>query len=218
MRISIFDLDGTLSIGDTYLPYLLGYLIRRPDRWLRAAVLPFAVLLFGLRMRNNQWLKEVFLTQIFSGVDAESIASWNQIFLDRLLRTGLRTDVIEILRIRQEAGDVVILSTASLELYVEDLASRLGIQHIICTRIEWDGAKPTGKLDGMNCYGSEKISRVKNYLEANNIYGEVHAYSDHSSDWPLLEFADKAYAVYPTTKLTRIAILNGINIINDDSN
>jgi len=60
-KISIFDLDGTLTKTDTYLPYLIGFLKRNPRRWLKAIILPFAVVMFYLKIRNNEWLKTIFL-------------------------------------------------------------------------------------------------------------------------------------------------------------
>ena len=59
-KISIFDLDGTLTKSDTYLAYLVGFLKRNPKRWFKALILPFAVVMFYLKIRDNQWLKNYF--------------------------------------------------------------------------------------------------------------------------------------------------------------
>ncbi len=83
-KISIFDLDGTLTKTDTYLLYLIRFLKRNPRRWLKALILPFAVEMFYLKIRNNQWLKTIFLTVILGGETKESIVSWNKIYLDKL--------------------------------------------------------------------------------------------------------------------------------------
>ena len=81
-KFQIFDLDGTLTKSDTYLPYLIGFLKRNPQRWFKALTLPLAVILFYLKLRDNQWLKTIFLTVILGGETKENILVWNKIFLD----------------------------------------------------------------------------------------------------------------------------------------
>jgi len=117
-KISIFDLDGTLTKTDTYLPYLIGFLKRNPRRWLKAIILPFAVGMFYLKIHDNQWLKTIFLKIILGGETKKNILAWNKIFLDKLFTEGLREDIVTILKERQNAGDIVMLSTASLDVYV----------------------------------------------------------------------------------------------------
>lgn len=212
--ISIFDLDGTLSRKDTYLPYLLGFLARNPGRWIKAIALPFAVTMFYLKMRNNQWLKETFLNFVLGGEEIAAIEKWNSIYLRGLYKNGLRQDIVEILKARQREGDTIILCTASLDIYVPDIAEYLNIEHLTCTHAQWIGDKLTGKLKGDNCYGHEKLRRVKEYLHKNDLFGEIHVYTDHASDWPIIEYAHKRFAVYPTKKMRTIALKENIEIID----
>lgn len=213
--ISIFDLDGTLTKKDTYLPYLMGYLARNPKYWLRSIVLPFAVFMFYLKLRNNQWLKETFLNAIFSGEKLDAVQRWNDTYLSKLYKEELRQDIVSILKEKQSAGDTVILATASLDLYIPDIAKELNISHVICTLTKKSGDTVVGKLEGNNCYGPEKLVRIKKYLEENNITGEIHFYSDHASDYSVMEYADYPYAVYPTEKMRKIALQKCIPIIEN---
>ena len=80
--------------------------------------------------------------------------------------------------------------------------------HLICTNTLWQNGCLTGDLDGKNCYGIEKLTRVRSYMKKHNISGEIIVYSDHASDWPIMNYADKAYAVYPTKKMRIIALEN----------
>ena len=212
-KISIFDLDGTLTKSDTYLPYLIGFLKRNPKRWLKASILPFAAVMFYLKIHDNQWLKTIFLKVILGGETKANILAWNKIFLDRLFTEGLREDIVTILKKRQNAGDIILLSTASLDIYVPDIQNWFSINHLICTNTLWQDDCLTGELDGNNCYGLEKLARVKSYMRKHNISGEVSVYSDHASDWPIMNYADKAYAVYPTKRMRIIALDNNIEII-----
>ncbi len=175
--------------------------------------MPFAMVMFYLKMRNNQWLKTIFLTVILGGETKESIMAWNKIFLDKLFAEGLREDIVAILKKRQNAGDIVMLCSASIDVYVLEIQNRFAIDHLICTNTLWQDDCLTGELDGNNCYGLEKLARVKSYMRKHNISGEVSVYSDHASDWPIMNYADKAYAVYPTKRMRIIALDNNIEII-----
>ena len=212
-NISIFDLDGTLTKTDTYLPYLIGFLKCNPKRWLKAGILPLAAVMFYLKMRNNQWLKTIFLRVVLGGETKESIANWNKIFLDRLFADGLRDDIVALLKKRQDAGDIVLLCTASLDIYVPEIQNRLGIDHLVCTKTMWQDGHLIGQLDGNNCYGLEKVTRLKAYMEEHDISGKISMYSDHASDLPLLDYAHKGYAVYPTGEMRKIALMNGVEIV-----
>jgi phosphatidylglycerophosphatase C len=212
-KISIFDLDGTLTKSDTYLPYLVGFLKRNPKRWLKATILPFAAVMFYLKIHDNQWLKTIFLKVVLGGETKANIIAWNKIFLDKLFTEGLREDIVTILKKRQNAGDIILLSTASLDIYVPDIQNWFSINHLICTNTLWKDDCLTGELDGNNCYGLEKLTRVKSYMKKHNIFGEISVYSDHASDWPIMNYADKAYAVYPTKRMRIIALDNNIEII-----
>lgn len=211
--ISIFDLDGTLTKSDTYLPYLLGFLKRNPKRWPKALILPFAVVMFYLKMRGNEWLKTIFLSVVFKGETKEVIDLWNKKYIDKLFNDGLHLNILEILKERQKAGHIIMLSTASLDIYVPEICERFDIEHLICTNAKWVEGRLSGGLNGPNCYGPEKLNKVKQYLSEHDISGEIHMFSDHSSDWPIMEFADKAYAVYPTAKMRALAKKEDIEII-----
>lgn len=206
-RIAIFDLDGTITRSDTFLPFLVGSLWRTPSRWHRGPLLAGAVALFLLRRRDNSWLKAFFLRHIVGGRPQSALADYAR----RHAATTLARHVhgparAEIERLKQ-AGARLVLATASPDIYVAELARGLGFDDVVCTRVGHDGAGVcTGRLDGANCYGPEKKRRVDAYLAGiGATWGDVAFYSDHHSDLCLLEAAGSGYAVNPTPKLARIA-------------
>ena len=205
-RVVVFDLDGTLVDGDTYLAFLAGYLRRRPGRLLRVLPLPFAVALHFSGARDNSWLKSAFLAAVMGGSTRAEVDAWCASFVDRLVAHAIRPRALARLREHQAQGDHVILASASLDLYVETLARRLGFDDVICTRAAWspDG-RLTGALADGNCYGGRKAERIASRLAASGRAAVDIAYSDHESDRPLLERARAAIAVNPTRALARWA-------------
>lgn len=216
VRVAVFDLDGTLTRSDTYLWFLIGALVRSPSRWIAAPALAWAVGMFAARRRDNAWLKAFFLRRIVGGQPALKVQAWAQAHIERVLRADLMPGAqAEIARLRA-AGVRLVLASASPDVYVTALAERLGFDDIICTRaVRGANGAWTGELDGGNCRGDEKRRRVDAHLAAlGSGWNEAAFYSDHHSDWPLLEAAAQAYAVNPTRRLVGRARQAGIPVLD----
>jgi len=204
--VAVFDLDGTLTRYDTYLRYLIGFCRRHPSRILRSWRLPLDVAVFKAQLRDNTWLKRQFLRSILGGMTEADLRSWTQCFVDRLMTKGLRPRATELLRNHQRLGDRTVLLSASPDIFVKEIAMRLNFSECLCTIAERDArGRLTGNLDGGNCYGLEKLKRMQALLGADRSDMRVIAYADHSSDLPLLRWADEAVLVNPSLALTRVA-------------
>ncbi len=204
--VSVFDLDGTLSTSDTLIAFLLGYLRRNPWRWPHTAPLPVAGLLHVVGLRDNAWVKVRFLRAVLNGTTRDGLAAWTSAFLDDLIAKGLRAEGLREMERRRQAGDLVVLATASVDLYVAPLAQRLSFDETLCTALAWDGdGRFSGDLAGANCYGQEKLARVEGFLREANATGPLTVYSDHHADLPLLRRADRPVAVCPSRRLRKAA-------------
>ncbi len=213
-NIAVFDLDGTITRRDTYLAFLLDTLRRRPVRLFYCGLLPLAVALFKLKLRDNAFVKERFASAILGQMSRADMAAAARRFVDHLMESEVRPAALERIRAHRAAGDRVVLATASFDAYVDILGERLDVDEIIATRALWnDTGRFTGRIDGRNCYGPEKLVRVKAVL-GDRPAGRVVAYSDHHADGPLLGWADDAFAVNPTDKLRTIAAEKGYGLLD----
>jgi HAD superfamily hydrolase (TIGR01490 family) len=204
--VGVFDLDGTLTRSDTYLAYLLGVLSMRPARLLRTWRLPFDVLLFRCGLRDNSWLKQRFLRAILGGLTDADLRHWTQRFVDRLMEDGLRQAGLATLRHHQSQAHRTILLSASLDIYVREIAARLEFSDCVCTSAERDmDGRLTGRLAGENCHGPEKLRRMERLFGPARQHVHVVAYGDHRSDLPLLRWADRGVLVSPSPSLARAA-------------
>ncbi len=212
--LAVFDLDSTLTMKDTYLDFLIRFLLSHLSRMPRTIALPFDVARFKLGQRDNCWLKQRFLNAILGGVRRDEVDEFSRRFVDDLFVRGMRDSAISRLAEHQKAGDRVILVTASFDFYVRYLAQKLGIEEVIATGAEWKDEALTGKLAGQNCYGVEKLRRLDLALGDSRDEYFVTAYSDHHSDMELMRWADKAVVVSPTSKLEQIARQRGWEMIS----
>ena len=207
--VVIFDLDGTLTCRDSYLAYLAGFLIRHPQRLLRILPLPWTVLKYALRRVNNTELKQRFLHAVLGGASRRDVESWTRIFVDRLLAEGLRRDALQTLESHRQNGDLLVLLTASLDLYVDEVGRRLGFNHVLCTKAEWLNEHLSGKLAGPNHHGDEKVQYLRR-LKDTHVVSMIAAYADHRSDLPFLQLAEQATLVNGSFKTRRLAKQLGI--------
>lgn len=197
--LAIFDLDGTLTRRDTYVPFLLGVLLRHPPSLVRACTLVGPLLLYLLGKRSNSWLKERFLVTICSRAPRSVIDKWSRQFGERVFERGLRPELHARLAAHRTLGHRILLATASLDLYVHTIARALKCDAVVCTTTLPDYLR----LDSPNCYGPEKLRRVAEWKQRNVPEGWTVVYTDHHADLPLLEWADHAVLVAPTPRLLR---------------
>jgi phosphatidylglycerophosphatase C len=109
----------------------------------------------------------------------------------------LRPEAVESLRSHLDAGDTVLLVSASFEVYLRPLADLLGASDVLAVRLEVDDAGVlTGRLDGPNCRGAEKVVRLHDWLDRHlggrdAVY--LSAYGDSRGDREMLADADEAH-------------------------
>ena len=64
------------------------------------------------------------------------------------------------------------------------------------THLEVKDGKITGIIEGHNCYGEEKVNRIKEYMQANDIERAeyyIYAYGDSQGDKQMMEYADESF-------------------------
>jgi HAD superfamily hydrolase (TIGR01490 family) len=210
----VFDLDGTLTKKDTYIPFLLGFLLRNPWRVLRTIHLPLAVLVHLFGLRNNTWLKLIFLKAFLGGVNRNKIESWVNKFSDNVVDNGMRENALDILAKHQRQHAEIVLVSASLDIYVEAIGGKLGFINIISTKAEFKQNCVTGNITTQNCYGEEKVERITEWLMHHDHDHVDIAYSDHHSDLPILQLAKKGIAVNPTNNLRALSKSKQLEVVD----
>lgn len=195
-----FDLDGTISRRDTLLPYVTGYVLRRPWRaWRLLAVLPqLAAFVAGRGDRGS--LKGALIHAGMGGASPEEIALWTEAFLPRLLAGGLHPDAVAAIEAHRRAGDHLVLMSASVDLYVPEIARRLGFSEAVCSGVRWDADRLDGRLATPNRRDEEK-ARCFREIAARHPGTATVAYGNTASDLPHMLLADRAVMVNPRASL-----------------
>ncbi|KAB2893404.1 MAG: HAD-IB family hydrolase [Kofleriaceae bacterium] len=110
------------------------------------------------------------------------------------------------------AGDVVVLATGAPQYAALAVARGLGIEHTLCSRLEVDGGRFTGRLAAM-CFGPHKVTLAERFAAEHGIdLARSTFYSDSFNDLPMLERVGGAVAVNPDVRLWRHARRRGWRI------
>ena len=177
-KVNVYDWDKTIFPVDSTVAFVRWCLRRHPGViWplLRTLVLLPGYLLGKVSKTAIKERMYGFLRHV-PDVDAELEAFWAQNFAR-----------VNPWYLAQRRPDDIIIS-ASPEFLVRIPAQKLGVR-LLASRVD----KHTGKTDGENCHGAEKVRRL------HETYPDVEIaefYSDSRSDSPLAELAERAYLVH----------------------
>lgn len=191
--VAVFDFDGTITRGgDSTTAFCLAEV---PAMRVLGAVLHAAPELAGypLGLVGRQGLKESLLVGLFAGRDEQDLRTRAAAWAVWRLPGWVRPTALERLRWHQAQGHRVVVASASLEIVVQPWARRAGVDDVLATRLEVRDGRLTGRLDGPNCYGPEKVRRLRALLGDLDGF-ELYAYGDTNGDRELLAAAQ--HAVY----------------------
>ncbi len=193
MRIAVFDLDGTITRRDTLLPFIVGWLRRRPLSLLKLVLLIPALLAFVLS-RDRGRLKERVIRTALGGAGRAELGRWADEFVADTVAHGAFPDALAAIADHKRAGDRLVLLSASVDLYVPRIAAALGFQDVICTRVRWRGEVLDGSLATPNCRAEEKARQLRELI-ARAPTATITAYGNTTSDIAHLKLATRGVFV-----------------------
>lgn len=214
---AIFDLDRTLTKRGTWSRFIAFANSGRPAFWSGTPFIAAQAIAYKIGLATRTSVKERSIALFLTHWSRERLEQAAEDFAEREVRTGLRLKARAVIEEHRANGDVLAIVSAAADLVVSPIARRLGIHQVICTRLRWEkDGHASSRLDGPNCYGLEKLRRIREIWGATHAYKPVTAYSDHISDLGLLEWADRGVAVNPSRSLLLAAKRNGLEVADWD--
>lgn len=185
-RIAFFDFDGTITTKDSLLEFLL-FTFGKP-KTIRGLLLvsPYYAL-YMLRLIPVQTAKQKVLQRFFKNTAVADFESACNDFTTSVIPSLLRSKALREIELLKEKGATVVIISASPENWIRPWAKSIGVE-VLATRLQVEDGKITGRINGNNCRGKEKVVRIR---EAYNLaeWDEIYAYGDTKGDKPMLELA-----------------------------
>ena len=206
--VAAFDFDGTLTYGDTLLPFLATALGWPRFVWALLRSSPWLVG-HALRLVRNDIAKERLFKAALQGVATAEVQRWADPWasqqLPRQLR-GAQDPTMARLAWHRAAGHCCVMVSASPDIYLEWAAAVLGFDGLVCTQMEVKikvlglqvAEQFTGRMKTPNCHGQQKVIRLQAWLAERHDAAALanitlYAYGDTSGDKPLLRRAQQAW-------------------------
>ena len=186
--LAVFDFDGTLTQQDSLLPFLR-MVVGQWQFWWKLLAMSPVLAAYSLKLVPNWWAKEVVLTYFLADLTEETLQRLGQCFAVEQIPQLLSPEAVERPLWHQEQGHQTILVSASLEVYLLPWAKAMGFDQATGTQLEIKNDRVTGCIAGKNCYGKEKVKRLRALLGELSNYC-VYAYGDSQGDRELLEVAN----------------------------
>ncbi len=159
--LAVFDLDGTLTRRDTFLPFLRRVAGSRTTAMALARSFPALAAACRDRARRDAF-KEALVGATLGARESDGVDRMGAAYAEHLLATQLRPDTLARLRWHQAEGHDCVIVSASLTVYVAPLAKRLGVDRVVATELEvGSDGRLTGRFVGPNCRAAEKLRRIE---------------------------------------------------------
>lgn len=215
MALALFDLDNTLLAGDS--DYLWGVFLaergivdstyyekenqRFYDDYKQGTLDIFEFLSFSLKPLADN--------------DPNTLRKLQADFLASKIRPLMSPASFELLDKHRQAGDTLVVITATNSFVTTPIVAAFGIEHLIATEPETDGDRFTGRVAGIPSFQEGKVKRLDAWMQERdmNLQGSWF-YSDSHNDLPLLKQVDNPVAVDPDAQLDAYARQQGWPIIS----
>jgi len=189
-NLALFDFDGTITKKDSLMEFIKFYK-GSYSFMIGLIVLSPILLLYKVRIIKNWKAKERVLTYFFKNEPFKEFCLKSTEFSIKIIPDLVKPEAIQSIIQHIGKGDRVIVISASFENWLVDWCKTMKLE-LIGSKIEVRNGLITGKIEGRNCYGTEKVIRLKQYLDISQ-FSEIYAYGDSKGDLPLLELANHRF-------------------------
>lgn len=159
-----------------------------------------------------------FATEAIVQRGAEAANAAHARFMQAVIRPAMKQQALALVQGHLDAGDLVVITSATNEFVTRPIAQAFGVQELIATELERDAAGWfTGAVKGLPNMREGKVTRMDAWLAARNLRWdtvESTFYSDSMNDVPLLERVNHPVATNPEPRLRALAQERGWRVLD----
>ena len=212
--IAFFDLDGTIIDANSGKELILYAYKKGFISWLDIVRGIYLSMLYRFKVKDTVkiihsmagWLKGVSQSGL--------ITLSEEIFRDRLMKS-IRPEVVEKIMFHKNNGGMVVILSSAIMPVCKAIADHLEMDDVICSVLETRNGIFTGNPEGSLCFGKEKVARLTEFCNKNNI-NPCHSwyYGDSIADLPVLCSVGNPVCVNPDKKLLKAAKERGWQVLS----
>ena len=188
--LALFDFDGTITKDDSLLKFIR--FVVGDGRFVFGLVVLSPILVaYKLKLIPNYKAKQKMLSWFFKGMSKKAFFKvaneYSLVHIDKILRPK----AMEKISWHKAQGHKVVIVSASIDCWLRPWCEKNGLE-LIATKLEIKDDIVTGKLLSKNCYGVEKINRIKEIYNLKD-FEYIYSYGDSSGDKQMLELAHEKF-------------------------
>ena len=200
VHYAFFDLDGTLLEWDTM--FLFCNYILKKERWRTFYLLVFvpAVILRIFKVIDTVLLKRIFYSFLFR-MHRPALRYYVEDFVENTLMPLFFVEMRDRIQEHLTRGDTLVLNTASISLYAECIAKKLGFHLCYSTLVREQNPLPFLLSMNTNNIGKQKLESMFDILSQQKGRKKLknsYVYTDSIIDLPLTSIAEKVTIVHPS--------------------
>jgi putative phosphoserine phosphatase/1-acylglycerol-3-phosphate O-acyltransferase len=156
-----------------------------------------------LDIRN--WTKNMMVQ--FRGQSEKELEQEAVQWVEEMVVETIYPEAERLVREHADAGHVVAIVSGATRFVVRPIAGRLGIDHLLYTRLEVEGGRFTGRVIEPICFEEGKIYWLQQFVEEQRIdLAKSYFYTDSVTDLPVMDIVGHPVATNPDPLLYRTAV------------
>lgn len=190
MNLALFDFDGTITDREMFRPFLSATVHRRRLTFAKLVLAPIGIA-YKLGIVSGRIARACAVRLCLSGVSLSKFDTASRAFVASHLHGVIRPVAMDRINWHKAQGDKVVVVSGGFGGHLSHWCSQYGLE-LICSRLEHQSGKLTGRYAGIECSGPEKVRRILEEYDL-NAYSTVYAYGDTKDDLDMLRLAHKKF-------------------------
>jgi HAD superfamily hydrolase (TIGR01490 family) len=204
VRAAFFDMDRTILTQNSGTSWLR-FQFKRGE--LSAAYMVRAAywqMLYRAALLDMESLANKLVYDIKGDLEEDMLQDCEE-WLDEELASLISPAAVAQIKAHKERGEIVVMITGASQFAAYPIAKLVGIDEVLCSRLEVVNGVFTGRLETM-CFGQHKVTIAEKFAAEHKVdLAKSIFYTDSYNDLPMLKRVGQGVAVNADARLLREA-------------
>jgi putative phosphoserine phosphatase/1-acylglycerol-3-phosphate O-acyltransferase len=206
---AFFDVDRTLLAGFSAVGFMKDKFTTEGFSLGDVARAAAGTFRFGTKRTSFPSFLEETSTNLVGLTEHELLEQGERVFAKHLV-TDIYPESRALVEAHQRRGHTVAIVSSATHFQIDALAKELGIEHVLCTELEFEKGKFTGKVRRPACWQEGKADAAGAFAEQVDAdLSQSYFYTDSHDDLALLDLVGKPRLVNPDSELARVGARRG---------
>ena len=202
---AFFDVDGTLIAGFSAVAFVRDRLLT--GRMSARDVVDTVAHTVGFQLGRVGFSRLIAATAAWlRDVPERELEELAERIFTRAIAAMIYPEARALVQAHRRRGHTLAVVSSATRYQIEPLARELGIPHVLCTQLEVEDGRLTGRHVWPTCWGGGKALAARALAREHGIdLSRSYFYTDSDEDLPLLEIVGHPRPTNPNRRLTAIA-------------